>query len=75
MQVIEVKPVHGGWEVIDATTHPGWVTMFPGDDGLDWAIKFVRRCQAFDHGEIRVLNSTGDLVDTIRLNQSKTFGG
>lgn len=74
MQVIEVKPVHGGWKVIDATGHPGWATVFPGVDGLDWAIKYVTKRQVFDRGEIRVLSSTGDIVDTIRLNEPKNFG-
>jgi hypothetical protein len=74
MQVIEVKPVHGGWKVIDAAASPGWMTVFPGADGLDWAIRYAMMRQAFDGCEIRVLSATGDVVDTIHISETKNSG-
>ena len=61
-KVIEVKPVRGGWKVLEA---PGVKPVFPGERSREHAIDYARTRQGFGQGEIRVLNSDGQLVEII----------
>jgi hypothetical protein len=68
MKIIEVKPVRGGWKVFET---PGVEPVFPGDRGRDQAIDYAKTRQGFSRGEIRVLNSAGDVVETIRFDEKE----
>jgi Uncharacterized protein conserved in bacteria (DUF2188) len=65
MTLIEVKPHRWGWEVFEA---PGVQAVFPEkDDAIDYAQQ--RAC--FRSGEIRVLNSSGNVEHVIPFDDTK----
>jgi uncharacterized protein DUF2188 len=64
MTVIEVKPHRWGWEVFEA---PGVQPVFPDkDDAIDYAQG--RAC--FRKGEIRVLDSSGNVERVIPFDET-----
>jgi hypothetical protein len=65
MKVIKVKPVRGGWKVIEA---PGVEPVFPGCNGRDHAIGYAKTRQGFGQGEIRVVDAAGEIVETIHFD-------
>ena len=58
MKIIEVKPFRSGWKVFEA---PGVEPVFVGSDSRRQAIAYAKTRQGFGQGEIRVLNSAGDI--------------
>jgi len=64
MTIIEIKPHRLGWKVFEA---PGVEPVFPEKrQAIDYA-----QCRArFRSGEIRVLDSTGELERTIAFNEA-----
>jgi len=63
MTLIEIRPHRWGWSVFEA---PGVEPVFPEkQDAIDYA-----QCRAcFRSGEIRVLDSNGDLERTIPFTE------
>jgi len=48
--------------------------VFPGERGRERAIDYAKTRQGFGQGEIRVLNTAGEIVETIRFNdEGKTL--
>ena len=64
MTVIEIKPHRWGWKVFEA---PGVEPVFPDKrQAIDYA-----ECRArFRCGEIRILDSTGNLERVITFNEA-----
>ncbi len=63
MTLIEIKPHRWGWKVFEA---PGVEPVFPDkDDAIDYAQE--RAC--FRKGEIRILDSSGNLEQTIPFSE------
>jgi hypothetical protein len=62
-----VKPARGGWKVFEI---PGVEPVFVGPDSRRQAIDYAKTRQGYSRGEIRVLNSTGDIVETISFDDS-----
>jgi len=65
MKVIEVKPVRGGWKVFETR---GVEPVFAGTDGRRQAIDYAKTRQGFSQGEIRILNTADEIVETIRYD-------
>jgi hypothetical protein len=64
MTLIEIRPHRWGWEVFEA---PGVEPVFPDkDDAIDSAQG--RAC--FRSGEIRILDSSGNVERTIAVNDT-----
>jgi hypothetical protein len=64
MTLIEIRPHRWGWEVFEA---PGVEPVFPDkDDAIDYAQG--RAC--FRSGEIRILDSSGNVERTIAVNDT-----
>jgi hypothetical protein len=68
MKIIELKPVGRGWKVFEA---PGVEPLFIGPDSRQLAIDYAKTRQGLSRGEIRVLNSAGDIVDVIRFDDKE----
>ena len=64
MTVIEIKPHRWGWEVFEA---PGTEPVFPKKDQ---AINYAENRAWFRSGEIRILDSSGNLECTIPFNEA-----
>ena len=64
MTVIEIKPHRWGWKVFEA---PGVEPVCPTKDD---AISYAQARARFRSGEIRVLDSTGNVERTIAFNDS-----
>jgi len=63
MTLIEIRPHRWGWKVFEA---PGVEPVFPDkDDAIDYAQE--RAC--FRKGEIRILDSSGNLEQTIPFSE------
>ena len=53
---------------------PGVEPVFPGERGRERAIDYAKTRQGFGQGEIRVLNTAGEIVEKIRFNdEGKTL--
>jgi hypothetical protein len=64
MTVIEIKPHHWGWKVFEA---PGVEPVFlKKEQAIDYAT--CRAC--FRSGEIRILDSSGNVERTIPFNEA-----
>jgi len=59
MTVIEIRPHRWGWKVFEA---PGVEPVFPEKDQ---AINYAENRASFRSGEIRILNSSGNVERTI----------
>jgi hypothetical protein len=64
MTVIEIKPHRWGWKVFEA---PGVEPVFPDKDQ---AIGYAETRACFRKGEIRVLDSSGNVERTIAFNEA-----
>jgi Uncharacterized protein conserved in bacteria (DUF2188) len=64
MTVIEIKPHRWGWKAFEA---PGVEPVFPTKDD---AISYAQTRARFRSGEIRMLNSTGNVERTIAFDES-----
>jgi hypothetical protein len=64
MTVIESKPHRWGWKAFEA---PGVEPVFPEKDR---AIDYARNRACFRSGEIRVLDSSGELERTIAFSEA-----
>jgi Uncharacterized protein conserved in bacteria (DUF2188) len=64
MASIEIRPHPGGWKVFEA---PGVEPVFPTKDD---AISYAQARARFRAGEIRVLDSSGNVERTIAFNES-----
>lgn len=64
MTLIEIKPHRCGWKAFEA---PGVEPVFPTKDD---AISYAQARVQFRAGEIRVLDSTGNVERTIAFNES-----
>jgi len=64
MRVIEVKPHGNGWKVLEA---PGVEPVFLKKDQ---AINYAQNRASFRSGEIRVLDSSGDLERIIPFTEA-----
>ncbi len=64
MTVIEVKPHRWGWKVFEA---PGVEPVFPEKDQ---AINYAEDRASFRSGEIRILDSSGNVERTIPFNDT-----
>jgi hypothetical protein len=64
MTLIEIKPHHNGWKVFEA---PGVEPVFPEKDQ---ASNYAQNRASFRSGEIRILDSTGNVERTIPFNES-----
>ncbi len=64
MTVIEIKPHGNGWKVFEA---PGVEPVFPEKRQ---AINYAQNRASFRSGEIRVLDSTGEVERTIPFNDT-----
>ena len=63
MTVIEIKPHRNGWKVFEA---PGVEPVFPEKDQ---AINYTQGRPSFRSGEIRILDSSGNVERTIPFNE------
>jgi hypothetical protein len=59
MTLIEIKPYRNGWKVFEA---PGVEPVFPGKGQ---AINYARGRASFRSGEIRILDSSGNVERVI----------
>jgi hypothetical protein len=59
MTIIEIRPHGNGWKVFEA---PGVEPVFPKKD---WAIHYAQGRACFRSGEIRILDSSGNVESTI----------
>jgi len=64
MTLIEIKPRRCGWKVFEA---PGVEPVFPKKDQ---AIDYAQNRACFRSGEIRVLDSTGNVERTIAFSEA-----
>jgi len=64
MTVIEIRPHRNGWKVFEA---PGVEPVFPEKSQ---AINYAQDRASFRSGEIRILDSTGNLERTIPFSES-----
>ena len=64
MTLIEIKPHPWGWKVFEA---PGVEPVFPQKDQ---AIGYAETRACFRSGEIRVLDSSGNIERTITFNEA-----
>ena len=64
MTLIEIKPHRWGWKVIEA---PGVEPVFPEKRQ---AIDYAESRACFRSGEIRVLDSSGNIERTIGFNET-----
>ena len=64
MTIIQIKPHPWGWKAFET---PGVEPVFPTKDD---AISYAENRACFCSGEIRVLNSTGDVERTIPFNEA-----
>ena len=64
MTVIEVKPWRNGWKVFEC---PGVEPVFLAKDQ---ALDYAKSRASFRSGEIRVLDLTGDLEETIAFAET-----
>jgi Uncharacterized protein conserved in bacteria (DUF2188) len=64
MTVIEITPHPWGWKAVEA---PGVEPVFPTKDD---AISYARGRARFRAGEIRVLDSSGNVERTLAFNDS-----
>ena len=64
MTVIEIRPHRWGWKVFEA---PGVEPVFPEEDR---AINYAQNRASFRSGEIRILDSTGNVERTIPFNET-----
>jgi hypothetical protein len=64
MTIIEVRPFRNGWKCFEA---PGVEPLFPTKDD---AIGYAQTRARFRTGEIRVLNSTGNVERVIAFNEA-----
>jgi hypothetical protein len=62
--IIEIKPHRWGWKVFEA---PGVEPVFPEKDQ---AINYAQNRASFRSGEIRILDSTGNVERTIPFNEA-----
>ncbi len=62
--IIEIKPHRGGWKVLNA---PGVEPVFPEKRQ---AINYAQSRASFRSGEIRVLDSNGNVESLIPFNDS-----
>ena len=65
VKVIEVKPVRGLWKVFGV---PGVEPVFGGQDGRARAISYAGTRQGFGRGEVRVLDTSGEVIKTIQFD-------
>jgi hypothetical protein len=64
MTVIEIKPHRNGWEVFEA---PGVEPVFPEKDQ---AINYAQNRASFRSGEIRILDSSGNVERAIAFTEA-----
>ncbi len=64
MTVIEIKPHRNGWKVFEA---PGVEPVFPEKRQ---AINYAENRASFRSGEIRILDSSGNVERTIAFNET-----
>ena len=64
MTVIEIRPHRWGWKVFEA---PGVEPVFPEKDQ---AINYAQNRASFRSGEIRILDSTGNVERTILFSEA-----
>ena len=64
MTVIEIKPHRWGWKVFEAR---GVEPVFPEKDQ---AINYAENRASFRYGEIRILDSTGNVERTIHFSEA-----
>ncbi len=64
MTLIEIRPHRNGWKVFEA---PGVEPVFPEKDQ---AINYAQNRASFRSGEIRILDSTGDVERVIRFTEA-----
>jgi len=62
--VLEIKPHRWGWKVFEA---PGVEPVFLQKDQ---AINYAQNRASFRSGEIRILDSNGDVENTIPFNET-----
>ena len=63
MTLIEISPYRNGWKVFEA---PGVEPVFLEKDQ---AIRYAQNRACFRAGEIRILDSTGEIERTISFNE------
>ena len=68
VKVIELKPCRGGWKVFEM---PGVEPVFIGPDSQPQALDYAKTRQGFSKGEIRLLNSAGEIVATIQFDDER----
>jgi len=64
MTLIEVRPHRWGWKVFEA---PGVEPVFPEKDQ---AINYAQSRASFRYGEIRILDSSGNVERTIAFSEA-----
>jgi|GraSoiStandDraft_39_1057311.scaffolds.fasta_scaffold89767_4 hypothetical protein len=64
MTVIEIRPYRNGWKVFEA---PGVEPVFPSEVQ---AINYASNRASFRSGEIRVLDSNGNVTRTVRFSDT-----
>ena len=61
-----IRPHRGSWECF-AT--PGVQPYFMEANGAEKAIRYAKRRTAHRHGEIRVVDAEGDVLETLRFDE------
>jgi hypothetical protein len=64
MTIIEIRPFRNGWQCFES---PGVEPVFPTKDD---AISYAETRARFRNGEIRVLDSTGNVERVIVFNEA-----
>jgi hypothetical protein len=67
MKITQVKPARGGWKVFEM---PGVEPVFIRPDSQRQAIDYAKTRQGFGRGEVRVVNSAGEILEVIRFDYS-----
>ncbi len=65
--VIEIKPHRRGWKVFEA---PGVEPYWTGETAKENAINYAKGRACFRSGEIRILDSAGNIEHTIHFNEA-----
>jgi hypothetical protein len=69
--IIEIRPHRGGWQAFEA---PGVEPYWLGEDSQDCAIRYAEGRTAMRKGEIRFMNSAGEIERAIAFdNKAQRF--
>jgi hypothetical protein len=66
--IFEIRPHRGGWQCFET---PGVARYWIGRDANAQALDYAKCRTTMRRGEIRILNATGEIEDTIRFDNKR----